>query len=298
MLVQPISLFKKQVSGGAAAGALDAYTQAPLAWSLRREFGASSPTPLIEVRRSSDSATMDVSEDESGFIDVAAIESWAGSDTIYISKFYNQGTLGADADISLLAAAANFQYVLGTGGTVNVEGSNSRPYFVKSAYQYEESATALDDFVGQGLFITACSIGHPLSTSSYMVLGGGAATAATTGFYFFYVSSIGRIGWVATQNSSSISSGFHNTGGGGTTKGVGWRWDFGNEVKTYWDGVLKGTTSTFLDFSDPVSWPSGRAPTFGPSLNMKGYTLVVYDSDIGETDTIAISENMQDAWGF
>ena len=73
---------------------LDDYGSATVAYSLRKL--SSSSTYAVTVRRSSDNATLDV-----GFsgedLDTASLLSWASTDTVYVTKWYDQSGNSNDA---------------------------------------------------------------------------------------------------------------------------------------------------------------------------------------------------------
>ena len=81
---------------------LDTYTDAAGAYSLRKlKTGA---TKSVEIRRSSDDAITDVLLEDSGFISLTStvsaggsLSSWIGSNTAYISKWYDQTGNSKDA---------------------------------------------------------------------------------------------------------------------------------------------------------------------------------------------------------
>jgi hypothetical protein len=96
-------LREQQTGGGGTSYILDTYSMTA-GWSLRRL--ATSPTYGIRVSRSSDSAQTDVELPVSGSINLGSIVSaggnlgtWAGANSVYITKYYNQGNGGTDFDM-------------------------------------------------------------------------------------------------------------------------------------------------------------------------------------------------------
>lgn len=277
----------------ALAGALDAYTRPPFCWSLRREFSAYTG-PLVRLRRSSDNAELDFTTATGSYwIDVAAIESWASGSNIYIAKFYNIGTVGSSGDCA--ESNATLQYQLGASGTVYTEGTNLRPYFIKTNNIYETTSSTVFDFMfDANVDISVVTLGHNYGVGA--TAGGSGTTGSGTAYLLFYLNTGNRMGWVAVQNGTTIISGFHAPASG--TKGAAWIWRMGTEVETYWNG---STLNTHLDtdsFTNPVTPIAASHLVWGPTLFMHAHSLLVYDSDIGDTDAIAISSNLQSDWGF
>jgi len=104
--------------GGAPAfvGPLDAYTSNLAgAWSVARRLLTDYTGPLIRVRRSSDDAEQDVGFDGVGALDTAALTTFVGSDSAFVTKVYDQSGSGYDA----VQATALAQPQIVNAGTVN-----------------------------------------------------------------------------------------------------------------------------------------------------------------------------------
>lgn len=73
-------------------GILDQIGPAPVAaWSLSRALSASyAGGPLCDLRRSSDSGTLTVLAGDDGEADLGSYAAWAGADTIFCAKVYDQ----------------------------------------------------------------------------------------------------------------------------------------------------------------------------------------------------------------
>lgn len=106
-----------------AAGAsllLDLYP-APVAYSLRKlrtaYLGSS-----IRVRRSSDNAELDIGFD-GDYLDIASLLTFVGGGSGFVTKWYNQGSVGSIADCIITIASNQFQIVL--SGTL--QETNNKP---------------------------------------------------------------------------------------------------------------------------------------------------------------------------
>lgn len=75
--------------GSTFVGAFDEFTTPFRALSLRRCFTAYTGN-AIRVRRSSDNAEMDVGFDTDGNLDTAPMMTWVGSNSAYVTVFYDQ----------------------------------------------------------------------------------------------------------------------------------------------------------------------------------------------------------------
>lgn len=76
-------------------GVLDGLPSAIAAFSVRR-LAASYAGPLLRVRRASDNAGQDIGATVSGDIDIAALASFCGASSCFVSTFYDQSGSGTD----------------------------------------------------------------------------------------------------------------------------------------------------------------------------------------------------------
>lgn len=87
------------VSPGGCNLILDQYSGETAAYSLE-QIKCGFTGNLIQVRRDSDNATQDIGFDVNGDLDVASISSFVGSNSAYVSAWYNQGSGGTLWDLA------------------------------------------------------------------------------------------------------------------------------------------------------------------------------------------------------
>ena len=129
------SHFFRRRSGGGFL--LDTYPSEK-AWSLRKL--SSTATKCVKVRRSSDNSETDILLSDSGVIDGSSIvtvggnlSTWKGSDILYVTKLYNQGSDGVSFDLTqsnttkqpiIADAAGVFDYIDFYGGNYVLTASS------------------------------------------------------------------------------------------------------------------------------------------------------------------------------
>lgn len=120
--------------GGGAPGSLDAIDRTTIkcAYSMVRLFSAYNGY-LLKVRRSSDSATLDVGWDATGALDTDAISTFIGVGTAFVDTWYDQGPTG----YNLVQATAADQ----PGLTLASASWNNKPVaaFVAAGTQFMEA---------------------------------------------------------------------------------------------------------------------------------------------------------------
>lgn len=94
---------------------------------------AASNGNAFDLRRSSDNATMTATVLSNGDLDTATISAWAGADTIFITKAYNQSG-GSAAHVTQVTAANQLTLVL-SGGL------GSKPYILVTATKFLSSTS-------------------------------------------------------------------------------------------------------------------------------------------------------------
>lgn len=105
-------------AGVSFAGALDAYTaNLSAAWSVARRLLASYSGALIRVRRSSDDAEQDINANSLGALNPAALATFIGSDSAYVTKVYHQNG-GSD----LVQTTPGRQPRIANAGTIDTMG--------------------------------------------------------------------------------------------------------------------------------------------------------------------------------
>lgn len=108
--------------GAVFSGPLDSYTLPNRARSVARRLLSIYTGPLIEVRRSSDSTSMDIGYTADGNLDVAALLTFCGAGDGFLAKVYDQ--VGA-ADFIQTSAASQLRIV--ASGVLDTIGTLSRP---------------------------------------------------------------------------------------------------------------------------------------------------------------------------
>lgn len=100
---------------------------APLwAWGTRKMVTGYAG-PLVRVRRSSDGVEQDIGQTAGGDLDVAALTTFVGANSGYISNLYNQGTAGVAADM-VQATTTKLPRIV-NAGTVDVKNGKPSVYF-------------------------------------------------------------------------------------------------------------------------------------------------------------------------
>jgi hypothetical protein len=110
------------LSGGSATpvafvGILDTYTNAQVAFSLRR-LSVNYTGNLITVRRDSDNTPQDIGYDSNNELDTVALLAFVGAGDGFVSVWYDQSGNGSDAT----QAAASAQFKIVDAGVVNLSG--------------------------------------------------------------------------------------------------------------------------------------------------------------------------------
>ncbi|AYN57818.1 tail protein [Arthrobacter phage Eileen] len=96
------------------------------AWGTRKLVSGYSGA-LLRVRRSSDSTEQDIGQTAVGDLDTAALTTFVGANSAYVSKWYNQGTAGAAGDMA--QATTTKQPRIVNVGTVDVKNGKPSAYF-------------------------------------------------------------------------------------------------------------------------------------------------------------------------
>jgi hypothetical protein len=115
MLSLANTLGSARASGGAFVGPLDAYTSGMVsAHSVIRRLLTSYEGALVRIRRSSDDAEQDVGVTSAGLLDTAAITSFVGANSAYVTTVYDQ----SGNSRNYLQATASLQPRLVNAGTL------------------------------------------------------------------------------------------------------------------------------------------------------------------------------------
>lgn len=137
--------------GPSFVGPLDSYTtNLAGAWSVARRLLSSYTGSLIRIRRSSDSAEQDIGADALGNLDVAAITSFVGANSAYVTTVYHQ-----NGGSNLVQTTAANQPRIVNAGTLDVIGGVPAMLFDGSNDYLTCSAQNLDRFS----YYVACQTG-------------------------------------------------------------------------------------------------------------------------------------------
>lgn len=105
-----------------------------MAWSICRKVVPSYMGPLLRIRRSSDNAETDIGVDVNGDLDVAAVNSFIGSDTAFVPRIYEQ----SGNNFHFTQSTLNLQSVL---DVVNLLGGRPKLYMENKWYSTDSIIT-------------------------------------------------------------------------------------------------------------------------------------------------------------
>jgi hypothetical protein len=184
--------------GGGGGNILDTLgVTAKLALSTRKLRSAYAGS-AIQVRRSSDNTTQDIGFDGSGNLDTAALATFVGANSAFISKWYDQSGAAADA---VNATQANQPRIVNAGTNDTL---NSKPAVRFTANTQQLLSPASSSYTSAILwnavaFVASLTAVNPL-------IGSGAASA--TGFEL-RINTSGGIDFLQQGSAGlSVSSGF------------------------------------------------------------------------------------------
>jgi Alpha-L-arabinofuranosidase B, catalytic len=109
------------------------------AWSLGRKLRTAYAGNAIQVRRSSDNTTQDIGFDAYGNLNTASLLAFMGTGNGYVSKVYDQGTLGAD----WVQATTSKQCLIVNGGVLKVQNAKPCMAFDQTATYYDMASGGL-----------------------------------------------------------------------------------------------------------------------------------------------------------
>ena len=126
--------------GAGFVGPLDGYaSNLPLAFSVKNRLLSSDTGYAFNVRRSSDSTTLDIGYNADGTVKTADLLAFTGSGSGYITKLYNKGTLGSAGDASQ-STAANQPRI------VNAGSLDDGMYFNGSSFELEIASQPVSSY--------------------------------------------------------------------------------------------------------------------------------------------------------
>jgi len=163
-----------------------------LGFSLRR-IRSSYTGYCIEVRRSSDNATLNIGFDSSGYLDISTLLSFVASGSGYVKTWYNQSTLLQNATQLTNANQPNIV----NNGTLRTEGGKACMFFDGVNDNLRVTTATLNTYISM-YAVCKCTIAKPFLFEH-------SANANTnSGFYFFGTN---NASWIFNR-LSSIHYGF------------------------------------------------------------------------------------------
>jgi len=163
-----------------------------LGFSLRR-IRSSYTGYCIEVRRSSDNATLNIGFDSSGYLDISTLLSFVASGSGYVKTWYNQSTLLQNATQLTNANQPNIV----NNGTLRTEGGKACMFFDGVNDNLRVTTATLNTYISM-YAVCKCTIAKPFLFEH-------SANANTnSGFYFF---GSNNASWIFNR-LSSIHYGF------------------------------------------------------------------------------------------
>lgn len=252
--------------GGFDFSILDTYTNADVAYDLillRTAYSGSS----IRVRRDSDNAEQDIGFDEFGLLDTAAMLTFTGAGSGFVTTYYDQS--GNGNDLTQSTSALQFRIVL--SGVVEVS-SNGLPCFQRTALSnimFLDSTFAFPS-VYTHLIVTRSGSGHGqgLTTEGekYPLLhGGGNGMYVNNG-------SFANFGTITKANLQMFAACRRSNGFG----------------KIFFDGAQFGSD---LDLGTVTADNLSRAFNFFANANDEVSTCIFWSIDFTD-DIIAIEDDL------
>lgn len=126
-----INPYYVQAASSSASPPLDTYTDAAMAYSMRKLRTAYTGS-AIRVRRSSDNTEQDIGFDGSGNLDESALTTFVGSSSGFITKWYDQTTNARDAANTTTAS----QPRIVNAGTIDKVNGKPAIYFFTGTASY------------------------------------------------------------------------------------------------------------------------------------------------------------------
>ena len=260
MFTFPIALFSSSGSTPPAEDLiLNIYPYASGAYSLRK-LDKNYTGNCIRVRRSNDNVQSDIGFDSNGDLDTTALLTFVGSNSAFVTFWYDQSGLGNNMQVQPNTASTEPRIV--NSGTIDVVNSRPAIYFDGSDDQF-----MMYDFVGKSTqtFFGAGLINAQDGLFAY-------SSNPTTSYYLTLQQ--GNTG-SADQNAGTLSN--YYTSGNFTTKNRGALY---NDVAT---GQASIQAISNLDLS---TWNNYIFNGY-PGFKFQGYMqeVVTYDSSVaGSTD--------------
>ena len=282
----------------AAPLVLDQLSALPAAAYSLRHLTQTYAGPAINVRRDSDNAAMDIGFSGNS-LDAVTLLAFCGSGSGYVTKWYNQGTLGSSGDVAQTTATRQPQIV--ASGVLQTENGQSALVYSSS------SDTAL---VSSNVAITSGGTYSANVVASFNSSGAGAYQALLahnngTGQDTFYMRTQPGNGFY-TQFEAYESSGTGCIATGTwpaaaqTAAFVSSMTQDNSNVIGYVNGVQFGSKSVAPPMyvgSVPI-WVGGNGPSVGFCLNGTVSEAIIFGSALSTADRQTLEHNQESYYGI
>jgi hypothetical protein len=260
------------------------------AWSLRRVDPAYTG-PLLRVRRSSDDQESDIGFNSSGDLDEAALLDFVGSDSAYVSVWYNQASSGPDA----------FQLTNGAQPRIVdagvVEKKESKPAIAFLSANSTWLDTGVESFGSTGIYadgtqsFTISTVFNIAYNSNGVLMARADDNGGSRTFYVHFFGSSFR-----TQTPSIVFRGTSTTGGwsmdDGNNRTLGFRWNAAQLRTRFNSGILQITSVGGAAEQTGQRFIIG-ARTNGTNFFLNGSIseILIYDSALSDEDFELLQQN-------
>jgi hypothetical protein len=184
--------------GGGASNILDTLGLTAKAAFSTRKLRSAYAGSALQVRRSSDNTTLDIGFDGSGNLDTAALATFVGANSAFVSKWYDQSGAGADA---VNATQANQPRLVNAGANDTL---NSKPAVRFTANTQQLLSPASASYTSAILWNAVASVASLAAVNPLI----GSGSASASGFEL-RINTSGGIDFLQQGSAAlSISSGF------------------------------------------------------------------------------------------
>lgn len=144
---------------------LTTYSGASAGWSLRK-LDSTYTGHAIKVRRSSDNTEQDVDFLTSGYLDTASLKSFVGSNSGYVTTWYDQSGNGRNLTQT---TAANQPRIVDAGTVFRVNGKVSIKYIIANSWYLTNTALAISG--GANFFMLSVSNTDVVAATNNVIVG-------------------------------------------------------------------------------------------------------------------------------
>lgn len=166
---------------------LTTYSGAAAGWSLRK-LDSTYTGHAIKVRRSSDNTEQDIDFLPSGYLDTASLKSFVGSNSGYVTTWYDQSGNGRNLTQT---TAANQPRIVDAGTVFRVNGKVSIKYIIANSWYLRNTALAISG--GANFFMLSVSNTDVVAATNNVIVymsGGGIAHQHNSSRMYTYAGGI------------------------------------------------------------------------------------------------------------